>query len=150
MAAVQLYGAGDRAAAVDLFLHGAFGPGYRAVIDGAIPGWFDRALEDAGAAFHTELPSLQSWSFSKDAAASILAPVLSVYHNDPHWGGFQEGHDLLRTWFPQAEGYIAPVSSHLLPIMNPSAVADGLDAFVTRHTANDRQPHKHKSTAPAG
>jgi pimeloyl-ACP methyl ester carboxylesterase len=135
-AAVQLYGAGDRAAAVDLFLQGAFGPGYRAVIDAAIPGWFDRAVEDAGAAFQAELPSLQSWNFSRAAAAGIPAPVLSVYHDDPYWGGFREGHEVLCSWFPQAEGYVAPVSSHLLPIMNPSAVAVGLDAFLTRHTAN--------------
>lgn len=84
MAAAQHYGSGERAAAVDLFLQGAFGPGYRTVIDAAIPGWFDRAVEDAAAAFQAELPSLQSWSFSPDAAAGIPAPVLSVYHDDPH------------------------------------------------------------------
>jgi hypothetical protein len=150
MAAAQLYGAGDGAAAVDLFLQGAFGPGYRTVIDTAIPGWFDRAVEDAGAAFLAELPSLQTWSFSRDAAAGIPAPVLSVYHDDPHWGGFREGHAVLCSWFPQAEGYVAPVPSHLLPIMNPSIVADGLDAFLARHTANDGQAHEPRSAAPAG
>jgi pimeloyl-ACP methyl ester carboxylesterase len=139
MAAAQMYGAGERAAAVDLFLQGAFGPGYRATIDAAIPGWFDRAVEDAEAVFQAELPSLQSWSYSREAVAGIRTPVLSVYHQDPHWGGFREGHEVLCSWFPQAEGYVAPVGSHLLHIMKPSAVADGLDAFLSRHSVNNRQ-----------
>jgi pimeloyl-ACP methyl ester carboxylesterase len=150
MAAAQRYGAGDRATAVDMFLQGAFGPGYRPVIDAAIPGWFDRAVEDADAAFQAELPSLQSWSFSRDAAAGITAPVLSVYHDDPHWSGFYEGHEVVCSLFPQAETLVAPVPSHLLPIMNPSAVADGLSDFLARHTTNDWQPHKPRSAAPAG
>jgi len=45
--AIELYRAGNKAGAVDTFLQGTCGPGYRAVLDHALPGAFDQHVADA-------------------------------------------------------------------------------------------------------
>jgi len=71
--AVQLYRAGDKAGAVDTFLQGTCGPGYRAVLDRALPGAFDQHVADADTFFGQELPALQQWSFTPDDARRITS-----------------------------------------------------------------------------
>jgi pimeloyl-ACP methyl ester carboxylesterase len=56
--AVQLYRSGDKAGAVDTFLRGTCGPGYRTVLDQALPGAFDQHVTDADTFFGQELPAL--------------------------------------------------------------------------------------------
>jgi pimeloyl-ACP methyl ester carboxylesterase len=74
--AVRQFRAGDRAAAIETFLRGTCGPGYRAVLDRALPGSFDQAVTDADTFFEQELPALRQWSFGKDEASRITQPVL--------------------------------------------------------------------------
>jgi len=126
------YGAGDKAGAVDTWLTGAFGPGYREIADRALPAWFDQAVEDADVVFQIEAPNVQQWGFSSAEAARIRQPVLSAYHQDV-WPGFQKAHELLQAWIPQTESIILPVERHLLQIMNPDVVAEALAAFLARH-----------------
>ncbi|MGH8631740.1 MAG: alpha/beta fold hydrolase [Burkholderiales bacterium] len=127
------YGAGDKAGAVDTWLTGAFGPGYRTIADRALPGWFEQAACDADVVFQVEAPYIQQWNFTPAEAARIQQPVLSAYHHEPNWPGFQKAHELLTAWLPQAETAILPVPSHLLQIMAPRAVADALAGFFARH-----------------
>lgn len=54
--ALQRYGAGDKAGAVDTFMRGVSGPAYRAVLEQALPGAFDQAVADADTFFSQELP----------------------------------------------------------------------------------------------
>lgn len=126
------YGAGDKAGAVDTWLTGAFGLGYREVADRALPGWFEQAARDADAVFQVEAPNLQQWNFTPAEAARIQQPVLSAYHQD-NWPGFQKTNELLTEWLPQTESVIVPVTSHLMQIMNPRVVAETLASFLVRH-----------------
>lgn len=131
--AFGLYGAGDKAGAIDTWSRGAFGVQYRSVLDRVLPGAFDQAVADADALFQIEAPALQLWSFTREDAGRIEQPVLSVYHEDPVWSGFFETHELLVKWLPQAEIFVLPNATHLLQAMNPRGMAEALARFFARH-----------------
>ena len=59
--ALPLFAAGDRAGALEKWLTGAFGPGFRPVLDRALPGAWSQAVDDADTSFGVELISLQEW-----------------------------------------------------------------------------------------
>jgi pimeloyl-ACP methyl ester carboxylesterase len=126
------FGAGDKAGAVDTWLTGAFGPGYREIADAALPGWFEQAVHDAEVTFQVEAPNLQQWRFTPAEAGRIGQPVLSAYHQD-YWPGFQKTHDLLQAWLPQTESALLPVARHLLQIMDPRTIAESLAGFFQHH-----------------
>jgi pimeloyl-ACP methyl ester carboxylesterase len=126
------FGAGDKAGAVDTWLTGAFGPGYREIADRVLPGWFEQAATDADVIFQVEAANIQQWVFTPEEAARIHQPVLSAYHEDS-WPGFQKAHELLQAWIPQTETAVLPVDRHLLQIMDPSAVGARLAGFFARH-----------------
>jgi pimeloyl-ACP methyl ester carboxylesterase len=133
--AVQLYRAGDKAGAVDTFLRGVCGPGYRAVLDQALPDAFDQHVADADTFFSQELPALQQWSFTREEARRITQPVLAVIgaksqELDPIWGERQE---LLLAWLPNAEPFVLSDATHLLQVQNPRGMAEGLATFFARH-----------------
>jgi pimeloyl-ACP methyl ester carboxylesterase len=126
------FGAGDKAGAVDTWLTGAFGPGYREIADAALPGWFKQAVRDADVVFQVEAPNIQQWHFTPAEASRIRQPVLSAYHQEA-WPGFRKTHELLLAWLPQTEAALLPVPRHLLQIMDPRAIADVLAGFFQRH-----------------
>jgi pimeloyl-ACP methyl ester carboxylesterase len=133
--AVQLYRAGDKAAAIDTFLQGVCGPDYRAVLDQVLPGAFDQHVADADTFFGHEMPALQQWVFTQEEAKRIIQPVLAVVGArslafDPIWG---ERQQLLLDWLPNVEPFVLPDATHLLQIENPRGMADGLVAFFARH-----------------
>jgi pimeloyl-ACP methyl ester carboxylesterase len=134
-AAVQRYRAGNRAGAIDTFLRGTCGPGYRAVLDRVLPAAFEQAVVDADTFFQQELPALQQWSFGQDDASRITSPVLAVVgawslEFDPIWG---ERHELLLKWLPHVEPFVVPNATHLLEVENPRGVAEGLAGFFARN-----------------
>lgn len=134
-AAVQLYRAGDKAGAIDTFLRGVCGPGYRAVLDRMLPGAFDQHVADADTFFEQEMPALQQWSFAREDAKRIIQPALAVVSArslelDPIW---RERHQLLLDWLPNVESFVLPDATHLLQIENPRGMAEGLAAFFVRH-----------------
>ena len=95
--AVSRYRAGDKAGAVDTFLQGVCGPGYRGVLDRRLPDGFAQYVADAAMFFEHELPALQQWSFTREDASRITQPVLAVIGaksavSHPIW---RERHDLL-------------------------------------------------------
>jgi pimeloyl-ACP methyl ester carboxylesterase len=133
--AMQLYQAGDRPGAVDTFLRGTCGPGYRASLDRALPEAFDHAVADADTFFGQEMPAIQQWSFSREDARRITQPVLAVIGEkslelSPIWG---ERQQLLLTWLPKAEPFVLSGASHLLFLQNQKGMAEGLAAFFARH-----------------
>src|SRR5262249_28833936 len=75
---LQLYGAGDKAGAVDAWMRGVGGQSYRAALDRALPGAFDQAVADADTFFGQELPAVRQWSFTREDANRITQPVLAV------------------------------------------------------------------------
>jgi pimeloyl-ACP methyl ester carboxylesterase len=138
--AMQLYRAGDKAGAVDTFLWDTCGPGYRALLDQALPGAFDHAVADADTFFGQELPAIQQWSFSREDASRITQPVLAVIGEksrelSPIWG---ERQQLLLTWLPKAEPFILSGAAHLLHAQNPRGMAEGLAAFFACYRLSTR------------
>jgi pimeloyl-ACP methyl ester carboxylesterase len=116
--AVQLYRAGDTAGAIDTFLRGVCGPGYRAVLDRALPGAFDQHVADADTFFGLELPALQQWSFTREDARRITQPVLTVtgaksQELAPIWA---ERQALLLAWLPHVEPFVLPEATPLLQV----------------------------------
>ena len=130
--AAQRYHAGDKAAAVDIFFRGVFGPGYRAALDHGLPGAFEQAVADADAFFTQEIPALQQWPFTEDDAHRIPQPVLAVLGTASP-ALFAERQKLLLHWLPNAEPLDLPGLTHLLHAQDPAAVADGLAGFFARH-----------------
>jgi pimeloyl-ACP methyl ester carboxylesterase len=133
--AIQLYRAGDKAGAVDTFLRGTCGPGYRAVLDRALPAAFDQHVADADTFFDQELPALQQWPFRREDAQRITQPVLAVIGaKSPEQGRiWVERQDVLLTWLPNVEPFVLPDATHLLEVENPHGLAEGLAAFFARH-----------------
>ena len=134
--AIQLYRAGDKAAAIDTFLQGVCGPGYREVLDRVLPGSFEQSVADVDTFFEQELPALRQWSFTQEDARSITQPVLAVIGAKskeiaPIWG---ERQQLLLDWLPNVEPFVLPDATHLLQIENPRGMAEGLAAFFARHS----------------
>lgn len=133
---VGLYQGGDAAGAIEAFLEAVAGPGLAAVIDGVLdPNWFKRAVADADTFFRVELPALAEWSFTREDAAKIRQPVLSVLGErsatvTPH---VAEVHALLQEWMPQTKPAILPGATHALQMMNPHGMAQELSAFFARH-----------------
>lgn len=133
-AAAERYRAGDRAEAIDTFLRGVCGPGYREVLDRKLPGAFAQHVADASTFFEQELPALRQWSFTQRDAARIRRPVLAVVTTgslelDVIW---RERHDLLLAWLPGAESMVLPNATHLL-MENTRGLAEGLRDFLVRH-----------------
>ncbi len=131
----QLYRAGDKTGAIDTFLRGTCGSGYRAVLDKALPDSFDQAVADSDTFFGQELPALQQWSFTREDARRIAQPVLAVVgaksqESDPV---FAERQELLLSWLPNVEAFVLPEATHLLQVQNPRGMAEGLAAFFARH-----------------
>jgi pimeloyl-ACP methyl ester carboxylesterase len=128
--AMPLFAAGDRAAAVDAWLSGAFGAGFRETLDRAVPGAFEQAVRDSGAAFGVEVPSLQGWTRGPEDLCRLAAPTLSVVNDGSAWRGFRETHDRLLEWLPRAAGVSVAARSHLLQIEQPALVADAVADFL--------------------
>src|SRR5215813_6395391 len=132
---LQLYGAGDKAGAVDAWMRGVGGQSYRAALDRALPGAFDQAVADADTFFGQELPAVRQWSFTREDANRITQPVLAVLgakstEVSPVFGKRQE---LLLAWLPKVEAFLLPDATHLLHVQNPRAMVAGLVAFFARH-----------------
>jgi pimeloyl-ACP methyl ester carboxylesterase len=130
---IQLHQAGDRAAALDTFLSAARGPDYRAALDRALPpGAFERAKADVGSIIEVDLPALPVWTLTREDAARVRQPVLSVVGaaSGPLFWAID---DQVRSLLPQAESFALPQATHLLMVMNPSDMASRLALFFAHH-----------------
>ncbi len=134
LAGVQaMYDGGDQKGAVDTFCTAVAGPDFRTLFEKLLPpGAYDRLLADAHTPFEVELSAWSEWSFTEEDAKHFQQPILSVLGEDslPVFG---EVHALVKKWFPQTESLVVPNANHLLPMMNPDAVSDGMADFIARH-----------------
>src|SRR5262245_973451 len=129
--AVLRYRSGDRAGAVDTFLRGVFGSAYHDALEDGLPSAFEQAVADADAFFMEELPALQRWSFTQEEARRVTQPVLAVLGENTA-PTFRERRELLLAWLPNVEPFDLPGATHLLPVQNPAAMAEGMAAFFGR------------------
>jgi pimeloyl-ACP methyl ester carboxylesterase len=129
--AIELYRAGDKAAAVDTFMRAVAGPGYRAVADRALPGAFDQAVADADTFFGQELPAIRQWVFGPAEGARIKQPVLLVMGGKSHEVSpvWQQRQDLLTAWLSNTEPFVLDGATHMLHLENARALAERLGAF---------------------
>lgn len=130
--ALERYGAGDKAGAVDTWMRGVGGSDYRAALDRVLPDAFEQAVADADTFFGHELPAVQEWSFTPEDASRITQPALVVLgeRTDPIFRGRRE---LLLAWLPNAEPFELPEATHLLYVQNPRGMAEALADFFARH-----------------
>src|SRR5262249_36101085 len=129
----EIYDSGDKTAAMDMVLAGAYGQDYRRFTDVALPaGAFDRAVSDIDTYFQVELGAMQHWNITTEGLKDIRHPVLSMRGSDT-LPVFFEGADLLQQWIPEIDTVSIPSASHDLPGRNPAAVATGLVEFFTKN-----------------
>jgi pimeloyl-ACP methyl ester carboxylesterase len=130
--ALELYGAGDKAGAVDTWLRGVGGSDYRPALDRALPEAFDQAVASADTFFGHELPAVQKWAFTQEDADRVTQPALLVLRErtDPI---FRERREVLLEWLPNAEPFELSGATHLLHVENPRGMAEALAAFFARH-----------------
>jgi AraC-like DNA-binding protein len=127
----KIYDSGDKTAAMDIVLAGAYGRDYRRFTDVVLPaGAFDRAISDIDTYFQVELGAMQHWNITTEGLKNIRHPVLSMRGSET-LPVFLEGADLLRQWIPEIDTVLIPRASHDLPGRNPAAVASGLVEFFT-------------------
>ena len=126
--AMGRFHSGDAAAAVDVWLRGVAGAGYRAVLDRALPGAFEQAFGDADTFFGQELPAVREWAFGPDEAARIAQPALAVLggRSNEVTPVFGKRHDLLMKWLPDVRPFVLAGATHLMQVQNPAGVAEGL------------------------
>ena len=128
--ALPLFAAGDAAAALDAWLTGAFGLGFRAVLERRLPGSWAQAITDAGTSFGIELPALQQWPCGPTDLGRIAVPALSVVHLPDAWPGFAQIHHGLLDHIPGCQGRTVTLPSHLLQIADPQPVAEAVAGFL--------------------
>lgn len=133
--ALAAYGSGERESAMAQFLSMVCSLDWascRTAIEKHVPGGVAQAMQDVDTFFGGYLPALNAWQFGRHEAARISQPVLSVLGTQTE-RLFVDGHDLLHSWFPQAEDLIVEGVGHLLHMQRPEPVVQGVRAFLGRH-----------------
>jgi pimeloyl-ACP methyl ester carboxylesterase len=130
--ALERYQAGDKAAAVEIWMQGTCGPDYRIALDRVLPGAVEQAVADADTFFGQELPAVQQWVFTETEAGRVTQPVLLVL-GERSRSTFRERQELLRAWLPTTDDFVLPEATHLLQVENPRALAEALATFFAQH-----------------
>jgi pimeloyl-ACP methyl ester carboxylesterase len=127
------YESGDKAGAINAFGREVCGVDFRAVFDQTLPpGNFERWVADADTVFQSDMPALQPWQFTRQDAARITQPVLNLRGANTT-SYFQEIHETLQTWLPQAQSFVVPQATHAMLQTNPKATAEILANFFSNH-----------------
>ncbi len=136
MPAFAAYASGDQSGALAMFMSGVSGLDWatcRALLEERIPGAVAQAIGDADTFFGIELPSLTTWAFDAERAATIQQPVLSVLGTEtqPLW---LEVAAFLRSSLPHVEERAIGGIGHLLHIQRPEPVARAMAEFLGRNS----------------
>jgi len=110
-------------------------PGYRALLDRALPGAFAQAVADAGTTLESDLAGLVDWHFGEADARRIVQPVLAVLGgaSEALWSRFGETHRQLLMWFPTVEEFVLPGATHFLQVEDPRGMAEALATFYAHY-----------------
>jgi pimeloyl-ACP methyl ester carboxylesterase len=132
--AVAKYQSRDNLGALDIFLKLVCGADYRVELERAFPGALEAAAADVATFFEIEMPAIQEFwaAFSQEQAMRIQQPALAVVGTASELP-LREGHQLVRSWFKQAEPLEIAGANHLLPVTKPRQVAEGLARFLAYH-----------------
>lgn len=129
----QIYETGDRRAALRAFLETRAGEAFRDVLNFLTQtGEFEQAIRDADTFLLVEMPAAYRWNFTRQDAARIKQPVVSILGaHSP--GRAQKVHQILQEWVPQTETLILPNAEHALPLMDPPGIAQALTDYFGQH-----------------
>ena len=129
----EMFQSGDSEGALVALLTAVGGPDPVSRLDRTLPkGWFEQALADLPTVFAADLPSLGSWEFGQEQAATIKQPALTLLGSESApW--YSESHDLFNEWLTNAEPFVLEGATHMLQMDEPDGVAAGLLAFLARH-----------------
>ena len=116
---------------MDLLLQTVGGPGYRRVLDMALPGAFDHAVASADV-FQVEMPNVQRRSLGPSDAERVAQPVLNILGANSV-KRVVEGADLVQRWFPASERLLLPRTGHLMMLESSEALADAVGTFFALH-----------------
>jgi pimeloyl-ACP methyl ester carboxylesterase len=127
------YQAGDFAGALDALFEPT-GLDWRAAAEAAGPGVVAQGIKDAATFVEGEASALVEWTYGFEQASRIDSPVLS-------WGSASDNpinpatRAFLHELFPQCEEIILEGGDHFSVTTDPTAVAEPIADFVSRHSA---------------
>jgi pimeloyl-ACP methyl ester carboxylesterase len=130
--AIECYGAGDYAGAIDGLFSVVFGPGWKPAADRAVPGGAEQAESDAATFFECELPGVGAWQFDSRRAGQVRQPLLFMM-GSATVPFHKEAGARIREWWPDSEHCVVPGATHALQVVEPAGVANGLAQFIARH-----------------
>jgi pimeloyl-ACP methyl ester carboxylesterase len=127
--AFDLYGAGDLEGATDAFFQGVSGPGWRKVLTSADPAALDRIMRHAKFFFEQEARAVLAYPFTEQSAKAIAQPVLFVV-SDRGADRYAALRAQFKSWIPQTKELLVKDADHLLPLQQPSQIAEGIRRFL--------------------
>jgi pimeloyl-ACP methyl ester carboxylesterase len=139
--AMDLFKKGDKLEAATGFMADVCGPRYLASVEITCPlNTWDKVKECADATFLVDFPALREWGFKKSEADTLVTrkpsmPLLAVtgLESEAVMPGFRETQNFLMNWLPQAERCGIVGASHGMQIMNPTAVGEVIDKFLSKY-----------------
>jgi pimeloyl-ACP methyl ester carboxylesterase len=143
---MELYDAGQKKKAVDIFMRNTMGNDYLKLIEERLPvNAYDLAVKDAKTYFHHEIPSMKAWEWPTTSNHNIpnidnntsnlnterafSKPVL--YARGENSGQrSKEREKIVSNLFPNTMTMVVENAKHMLQIMNLSKVAEGIATIL--------------------
>jgi pimeloyl-ACP methyl ester carboxylesterase len=137
----ELYQAGDKLGAAQLYMELVCGPSFLGSVDMTNPLDVWRRVEDAvDTTFTVDFVAISNWGFRVSQADSLVRrkptmPVLAVMGLDSEAAmpGFRETQAFLMSWLPQAERCGIMNATHGMQSMNPIAVGEAIHTFLKKN-----------------
>lgn len=127
-----MYQRGEKQQAAAAFIQGISRPNAQQIVDAAIPGGYEDALNMADMFFAIEMPALGNWSFRPQQLERIQQPVLFLLGGDSP-PPFVEIQQLLAKSIPHMVSATIAGGTHLMDIEKPGATADAVASFLGRN-----------------
>ena len=135
----EIYARGDKRGALEAFLQTRAGEAFRGVLDFLLKtGEFETAVKDADTFLQVEMPASYRWEFSRETAARLKMPVLSILgaHSPDR---AQKVESFFVSWVPQTEKLVLPNAEHALPLMDPAGIAAALANWMKKYPMQPAQ-----------
>ncbi len=133
MAAGELYGKGDAPGAIIRFVNTVVPGAWDQMTAAGATAMQQQAIADAKTFFEVELPALQTWQYTADDLARVRVPALVVLGGTTP-AARRDSHTALMKGIKQSEELVVPNAGHELHMSQPKFVADGIAAFLKKHS----------------
>ncbi len=143
---MELYDGGQKQKAVEIFMKNTIGEDYLKLMEERLSAdAYDLAVTDAKTYFHHEIPSMKVWklpmslngnipgnqhnTFNLNTEGSFSKPVLYARGSNSGQRA-KEREQIVSKLFPNTKTLVVENARHMLQIMNPSRVAEGIATFL--------------------